>query len=136
RDRRFADGTVRGEHADQLIGLVEEVTATRPAAHWLAVLRAAGVPCGEIQDYAAVFNDPHLVARDFFVDLQHPRLGTVRALGTPLRFGSSRARIERGGPLLGEHTREVLAESGCAAGEIGRLIASGAAQEATPEARA
>jgi formyl-CoA transferase len=130
RDARFADATARRAHADQLIPLIEEVTATRPAAHWLAVLREAAVPCGEIQDYAAVFNDPHLAAREFFVDLAHPRMGTVRALGTPIRFGSSRAKIERGGPLLGEHTREVLAEAGLAPDAIAGLVATGAAQEA------
>jgi formyl-CoA transferase len=135
RDPRFAHGTARREHADQLIPLIEEVTATRPAAHWLEVLREAGVPCGEIQDYAAVFNDPHLLARDFFVDLEHPRLGTVRALGTPLRFGSSRARIDRGGPLLGEHTRDVLAEAGCEPDEIARLVSSGVAHDAVAGAR-
>jgi len=135
RDVRFADATARRAHADQLIPLVEEVTAARPAAHWLAALREAGVPCGEIQDYAAVLNDPHLVARDFFVDLPHPRLGTVRALGTPIHFGSSHARIERGGPLLGEHTRDVLAEAGCGPDEIARLLSSGAAQDAVAEAR-
>ena len=135
RDPRFADGTARRTHADQLIPLIEELTVTRPAAHWLAVLRAAGVPCGEIQDYAAVFNDPHLLARDFFVDLEHPRLGTVRALGTPIRLASSRPRIERAGPLLGEHTREVLAEAGCDPDETGRLISSGVAQEAVAAAR-
>jgi crotonobetainyl-CoA:carnitine CoA-transferase CaiB-like acyl-CoA transferase len=135
RDPRFADASARRAHADQLIPLIEELTAARPAAHWLALLRDAGVPCGEIQDYAAVFNDPHLLARDFFVDLAHPRLGTVRALGTPLRFGSSRARIERAGPLLGEHTREVLAEAGCDPDETQRLLSSGAAHEAVAGAR-
>src|SRR5437763_1842991 len=50
-DPRFADATARREHADALIPLIEEVTTTRPAEHWLAVLRDAGVPCGAIQDY-------------------------------------------------------------------------------------
>jgi len=59
----------------------------------------------------------------------------VRALGTPIRLASSRARIERAGPLLGEHTREVLAEAGCDADETGRLISSGAAQESVAGAR-
>jgi formyl-CoA transferase len=135
RDPRFVDGTARREHAGELIPLIEEVTASRSAAHWLALLREAGVPCGEIQDYARVFEDPHLLARDFFVDLDHPRLGTVRALGTPVRFGSSRARIQRGGPLLGEHTREILAEAGCTEEEITRLVAAGAAHEAVAGAR-
>jgi len=123
RDPRFSDATLRQRARDTLIPLIEEVTATRPAAHWLAILREAGVPCGEIQDYGRVFNDPHLLAREFFVDLEHPRLGTVRALGTPLRLESSPAEIRRAGPMLGEHTRDVLAEAGCDADEIERLVA-------------
>ncbi len=85
------------------------------------------MPCGEIADYRAVLNDPHLAARDFFVDLVHPRLGTLRALGTPLRFETSHATFERAGPLLGEHTRAVLGEAGCAPAEVERLIGEGAA---------
>ena len=127
RDVRFADATARRAHADQLIPLIEEVTATRPAAYWVDALRAAGVPCGEIADYGAVFNDPHLAARDFFVDLVHPRLGRLRALGTPLRFETSRAAFERAGPLLGEHTRAVLTEAGCEPAEVERLIGDGSA---------
>ena len=131
RDPRFDDGGKRRQHARELIPLIEEVTATRPAAHWLAVLRSAGVPCGEIADYGDVFTDPHLTERGFFVDLEHPRLGSLRALGTPLRFGSSRPDIHRAGPLLGEHTREILAEVGCDVTEIAHLVSTGAAMEAT-----
>ena len=129
-DARFADGTLRRAHVGELIPLIEAVTMTRPAAHWLALLRDAGVPCAEIQDYAAVFTDPHLIDRGFFVDLPHPRLGTVRALGTPIRLTSTRVGPERAGPLLGEHTREVLAEIGHSADEIDRLIGDGAARAA------
>ncbi len=125
RDPRFADGTVRRRNTSELIPLIEEVTATRPAAHWLAALRVAGVPCGEIQDYGEVFADPHLRERGFFVDLPHARLGTVRALGTPLRLGSSPARIERAGPLLGEHSKEVLREIGHSEDEVRAFIAGG-----------
>lgn len=127
RDPRFADATVRREHVAELIPLIEAVTATRPAAEWLDGLREAGVPCAEIKDYAAVFTDEHLEARGFFVDLEHPRLGSVRALGTPVRLGSSPLRVERGGPLLGEHTRDVLREAGYGAAEIDRLIDDGTA---------
>ena len=127
RDPRFDDGTKRRAHSRELIPLIEEVTATHPAAHWLAVLRAAGVPCGEIADYADVFTDPHLVARGFFVDLEHPRLGTVRAMGSPLRFGSSHVEPRRAGPLLGQHTSEILAEAGCDDAEVTRLIVTGVA---------
>ena len=133
RDPRFDDGTKRRVAIRELIPLIEEVTAARPAAHWLTALRAAGVPCGEIADYREVFSDPHLEARGFFVDLAHPLLGTVRALGSPLRFDERPAVIERAGPLLGEHTREVLAENGWDERRISALVASGAALAATPE---
>jgi len=125
RDPRFADGTLRRRNKAELIPLIEEVTATRPASHWLTVLRQAGVPCGEIQDYGQVFADPHLRARGFFVDLPHPRLGTVRALGTPLRLRSSPARLERAGPLLGEHSAEVLREIGHSEDEVRAFVARG-----------
>ena len=129
-DRRFADATSRRAHVRELIPLIEAVTVTRPAAHWLALLREVGVPCGEISDYGAVFADPHLESRGFFRDLPHPVLGNVRALGTPLRFASSPASIERAGPLLGEHTRGVLAEAAYDDVEIERLLQDRVVMEA------
>jgi formyl-CoA transferase len=134
-DPRFADATLRRVNTDALIPLIEEVTAASASSHWLAVLRAAGVPCGEIADYGDVFTDPHLTERGFFVDLEHPRLGTVRALGTPLRFDLSKTSFGRAGPLLGEHTRDLLAEAGCDAAQIEQLIGAGVAVEARSAAR-
>jgi len=125
-DERFADATRRRANVRQLIPLIEEVTGRRPMAHWLGALRAAGVPCGEIADYDAVFTDEHLAARDFFVDLPHPTLGRVRSLGSPLRLGRTPVRLERAGPRLGEHSREVLTELDYAASDIETLLGSGA----------
>src|SRR5207302_1171072 len=59
RDPRYADATLRRHNRDSLIAAIEAITATKPAAQWLAALRAAGVPCGEIADYGDVFSDPH-----------------------------------------------------------------------------
>jgi formyl-CoA transferase len=124
-DRRYLDGTARRRNREALIASIEKVTRTRPAAHWLSLLREAGVPCGEIGDYGDVFNDPHLAARGFFTDLPHPTLGAVRGLGSPVRLARTPVRHRRAGALLGEHSREVLMEVGCAGEEVARLVADG-----------
>ena len=125
RDERFADSSARRRSVAVLIPLIESVTTTRPAAHWLERLRAEGVPCGELQDYAGVFNDPHLLARDYFKDLPHTTAGTVRTLGSPLRLARTPVRAERAGPLLGEHSAEVLRELGRGDLDFRRLVAEG-----------
>jgi formyl-CoA transferase len=68
-----------------------------------------------------VFADPHLAERGLFVDLPHPTLGSVRAIGSPLHFSETPPVMRRAAPLLGEHTREVLADAGIPAAEIDAL---------------
>ncbi|CAN5228005.1 CoA transferase [soil metagenome] len=124
-DARFTDASRRRARATERIAFIETVTATGTKAKWLAALRSAGVPCGEIKDYGAVFTDEHLKARGFIADLPHPALGTVRGLGSPLRLGRTPVSLERAGPLLGEHSAEVLRELGCRDDEIRALAADG-----------
>lgn len=124
-DERFASAGSRRRYIRALIPLIEAVTRTRPAADWLERLRAAGVPCGEIRDYGEVFADPHLERRGFFVELSHPVLGKARALNSPLRLTRTPPRLERAGPLLGEHSLEVLGEIGIAGDEAKALLARG-----------
>jgi len=124
-DPRFRDANARRHHRQELVAAIEQVTRTKPAVHWLTLLRDAGVPCGEIADYGDVFDDPHLIARKFFVDLEHPVLGTLRGLGSPLRLERTPVRHRRAGPLLGEHSAEVLREIGCSDDDIDRLASQG-----------
>ncbi len=124
-DPRFADANARRHNRAALITLIEDVTRTKPAAHWLELLRDAGVPCGEIADYQDVFEDPHLAARQFFVDLEHPVLGRLRGLGSPLRMERTPVRHRRAGPRLGEHSAEVLREIGCTEADVERLAEEG-----------
>ena len=120
-DAQFADANTRRRNREALVLAIEKVTRTKPAEHWLALLRRAGVPCGEIADYRDVFNDEHLLARKFFVDLEHPVLGTLRGLGSPMRLGRTPVRHRRAGPRLGEHSADVLRELGWSDAEVDDL---------------
>jgi len=121
---RYADANARRRNREALILAIEKVTRTKPAEHWLALLREAGVPCGEIADYGDVFNDEHLLARNFFVDLEHPVLGTLRGLGSPMRLGRTPVQHRRAGPRLGEHSADVLRELGWSDADVDDLASA------------
>lgn len=120
-DPAWRDGGTRHERAAELASIIEAVTVTRSTGEWMRGLTAAGVPCGRINDLATVFADGHLAQRGLFVDLPHPLLGSVRAIGSPLHLSDTPPVMRRAAPLLGEHTREVLAEAGVPASEIDAL---------------
>jgi formyl-CoA transferase len=124
-DARFADANARRRNREALVVAIEKVTRTKPAEHWLALLRKAGVPCGEIADYSDVFADEHLLARKFFVDLDHPVLGTLRGLGSPMRLSRTPVAHLRAGPLLGEHSADVLRELGWSDADVDHFASAG-----------
>jgi crotonobetainyl-CoA:carnitine CoA-transferase CaiB-like acyl-CoA transferase len=122
----FADNASRVRNREALAERIESITAQQPCSHWLAVLEANDIPCGPINDYAQVFADPQVVAREMVVETAHPTLGRLRTLGTPIKLSATPADVSRRAPLLGEHTDEVLREAGLSAAEIAALRASGA----------
>ena len=121
-DSHFRDTNLRHANRESLASTIEEVTTTRPTAHWLAVLEKAGVPCAPIQDFGQVFNDPHLIARDFYWDAPHATAGKVRQLGSPMRLSRTPVRRDRAAPLLGEDSIALLEELGYPPADIARLL--------------
>jgi formyl-CoA transferase len=120
-DERFADNASRVKHRAALAELIEAITSTKPRAHWLALLDANDIPCGPINDYAQVFADPQVLAREMVVETEHPTLGHLRTLGSPIKMSATPPDVSRRAPRLGEHTVEVLAEAGFSSEEIAAL---------------
>ena len=109
-DPRFRTRADRVENNDELIEIFEAVMQTRTRDEWLAELEEVGVPAGPVMDHGEVFTDPHTLARDMVVELDHPAVGKMNTIGTPVKLAATPGSIERPAPLLGEHTEEVLAE--------------------------
>ncbi|AQZ94519.1 CaiB/BaiF CoA transferase family protein [Halopseudomonas phragmitis] len=109
-DPRFASNAARVAHRAELIPLIRQVTVFRTTAEWVALLEQAGVPCGPINDLAAVFADPQVQARQLKVTLEHPLAGQVDLVANPIRLSRTPAEYRAAPPLLGQHTREVLAD--------------------------
>jgi len=120
-DPRFATNADRHANRAELVPLIETVTVTGSRADWIAAFQAAGVPCGAIQTYDQVFNDPQLAERGYFWDGPHLALGPVRQLGSPMRLAETPPRRDSAGPKLGQHSAEVLAELGYSAAQFEEL---------------
>jgi formyl-CoA transferase len=108
-DTRFVTGELRQAHAAELYEEIAGWTRSRSKQQVMEVLGGAGVPCSANLDTRDLFNDPHLNARGFVHQVEHPQHGEVPLLGFAPRMSASSVDIEPA-PLLGEHSDEVLSE--------------------------
>ena len=127
-DERYADNAGRLMNREALEKDLEETFGTRSTREWCEVLDESGVPAGPIYNMEQVWADEQVQARAMDVTLKHPKVGSIRNIGLAAKLYGSPGRIHSPAPLMGQHTREVLAESGFNETEIEKLIASGAAQ--------
>ncbi len=125
-DPRFTNNHDRITHRIELAKALAPIIRTRTSADWLSRLEAAGVPAGPVLDVAEMHRDPQTLARGMVTKAPHTKLGPVKTLGAPVKFSATPGGVTRGAPLLGEHTREVLAEYGYGDDEIDALICDGA----------
>ena len=125
-DPRFTTNTLRVKNLPELAALIEAVTKTAARADWLERLDAAGIPCGPILNYQDALATPQAVAREMTTEVDHPILGRLRTVGTPIKMSATPLDPSRRAPMLGEHTDDVLAKAGYSGDEIEQLRYSGA----------
>ena len=124
-DPRFKTSESRLQNSEALFEVISKWTRERTKQDIMALLGEAGVPCGANLDTKDLFEDPHLLARDFVKEVEHPKHGNVRLLGFAPRLSGSEVPIQAA-PLHGEHTADVLAaELNLADAEIASLRESG-----------
>jgi formyl-CoA transferase len=110
RDERFVSNAARVTHRDELVALLKPVFTLRGVEEWLAALEAAGIPCGPINTLDKVFAEPQVSAREMLVTLEHPTIGDLPLVGSPLKFSQTPVEYRLPPPRLGEHTDEILRE--------------------------
>ncbi|MEP9370469.1 CaiB/BaiF CoA-transferase family protein [Xanthobacter sp. VNH20] len=130
-DPRFLDNARRMEHRQLLREIIEAELARGTRAHWTALLVAAEIPAGPINTIADALNDAQVAHLGLVETLPHPTLGPLSQLSSPLKMaGAEDGWIRRVPPLLGQHTREVLANYGYTAAEIQELESRGVVAQA------
>jgi crotonobetainyl-CoA:carnitine CoA-transferase CaiB-like acyl-CoA transferase len=121
QDARFASNAERMKNLAALTESLDSKLRRWKKRELIEALEAAGVPCGPINSIAEVASDPHALAREMVIELEHPRAGRTRALGLPIKLSRTPGKVTRPAPTFGQHTREVLAEFGFSATAIEAL---------------
>ena len=134
-DPRFATYASRKAHEAPLVALVEPAVRRRDAVELEAALIDAGIPCARVNNFKEVFDDPHIVARGVVGEIEHPRLGKMKAVRNPVLLDHDGPDVHRHSPMLGEHSEEILRELGYAPGAIAELVAAGVTRLAATGAR-
>jgi crotonobetainyl-CoA:carnitine CoA-transferase CaiB-like acyl-CoA transferase len=109
-DPRFIENANRVNNYDALIPVVRDIIKSRPVEAWLLDLRSSGVPAGRINTIDQALSDDHLIERGIIVELEHPSLGLLKSIATPIHMSETPLVYRRPPPRLGEHTNEVLRE--------------------------
>lgn len=111
-DPRFRDRKSRAENYDALSEMLQAIFRKGRREDWLERLQNNDVPCAPLNTLDEVFNDPQVREYGFPVDVEHPRLGKMKLVGSGIELSRTPPGIRTPPPALGEHTIEVLESLG------------------------
>ena len=126
QDPRFATPAARAEHRDDFDAIFLPWILERTRREIFQQLQAYSVMCAPIMTVDEAFTDPQEVARDFFVEIDHPAAGRLLYPGAPFIMDETPWSVRRPAPLLGEHNEQVLCgELGLSKQELLALASQG-----------
>ncbi|MDB5873380.1 MAG: L-carnitine dehydratase/bile acid-inducible protein [Ramlibacter sp.] len=110
---------------EEINRMVVQEVRNRTTNEWFAIFAEHGIWYAPVNTYAEVERDPQVEWNNVIAEVDHPEAGKVRLLNHPVRYDGSAPPVRRAPPLLGEHTREILAEYGVGDAEIDKLVGDG-----------
>ncbi|MCL6452808.1 MAG: CoA transferase [Alicyclobacillus sp.] len=129
-DPRFVTNRDRMQNIADLVTAIEDILREKTTDAWLSAFDQHGVPAGPVLTIDQVYQHPQVQARDMDLVSEHPTAGTVHTIGFPVKYSEMPPKLRHPGPVLGQHTEEVLAELGLTAEDRVRLAELGVTRPA------
>jgi crotonobetainyl-CoA:carnitine CoA-transferase CaiB-like acyl-CoA transferase len=123
----FATNAQRMDQRDSLTRKLARIFKSEDVEYWMELLGNAGLPVGRVLTLAEAFDDPQARHHEMLVEFEHPVAGHVRTTGSPIRLDGRTSMSSAIPPVLGEHTRSILAEVGIDEGSVEKMILEGKA---------
>jgi CoA:oxalate CoA-transferase len=124
-DEELSNVRYRVENYDKMEALVEEITVTKNSAEWEEIFTEHQVAFSKINTIADFLEHPQCKALKLFVDVDHPTIGKVKLLRPPWNMSETPSEVYLAPPMLGQHSAEILSETGFSKEEIADLIEDG-----------
>jgi crotonobetainyl-CoA:carnitine CoA-transferase CaiB-like acyl-CoA transferase len=124
-DPRFINRKARIENYEELSTALKEIFRQGERDDWIRRLRDKDVPCAPLNTLDEVFQDPQVREYGFPVEVEHPRMGKVKLIGSAVDLSRTPPSIKTAPPMLGEHTDQILRDLGFEQNAIGKLRQNG-----------
>ncbi|MBW3099047.1 CaiB/BaiF CoA transferase family protein [Pseudohoeflea coraliihabitans] len=95
-----------------LQNVFRERFATNTTAHWLERLESRDLLCAPVRPLGEALDDPQTAINEMLVKIDHPVLGEITLVGSPVHLSDAPLKVRHVPPRLGEHTSEVIEEFG------------------------
>ncbi|NUL46111.1 CoA transferase [Cellulosimicrobium funkei] len=132
-DPRFATLSDRMTNLDELEAEIETITTSKTTDEWIEIIDAVGVPCGPVLTFDQTLEDPQIVSRGMVAEVNHPIIGPMKMIAPPTKFANIDYSVRNPAPWVGQHTTDVLRESGMSEEQIEELYEKGVLYNAHPE---
>lgn len=108
-DERFSKNAGRVQNREILIPLLKPIFKEKTVGEWLSLI-GDQFPCGPINDFGQVFSMSHVKEREMLIEMEHPTIGALPLVASPLKMSGTPVSYRLPPPLMGQHTKEVLEE--------------------------